>query len=153
MNLRNQRRISAQLLKVGTKKVYFDPENLSEIKEAITKHDIRGLINQKIIKVKQTKQQSKSRTRKLRQQKRKGRRKGKGSRKGKRTARIPRKRQWIQKMRTQKKLIKELKQKTLVSAKTYKDVYKKLNTGFFRSRRHIKLYLTENKLFKKIKWN
>ena len=151
MNLRNQKRLSAKLLKVGTGKIHFNPENLPEIKEAITKLDIRGLINQKVITIKKTKQQSKVRARKTKQQKRKGRRKGAGSRKGKKTARLPRKKAWMAKVRTQRKFVKELRDNKKISKETYKEVYKVVGANLFRSKRHIKLYLNDNKLFIKKK--
>lgn len=147
MKLSNQKRIAAQLLKVGTNKVHFKEDKLEEIKEAITKFDIKGLINQKIITIKKTKQQSKSRTRKIKKQKKKGRRKGKGSRKGKKTTRNPKKATWMAKVRTQRKYIKELKDKDSITNEVYKELYKMVKTNFFRSKRHIKLHLNNNKMF------
>ena len=44
-----QRRLAAQMLKCGKNRVKFDPDSLEEIKEAITKADIRGLIGKRII--------------------------------------------------------------------------------------------------------
>lgn len=148
-NLKNQRRIAARILKVGNKKIHINPENLQDVKEAITKFDMRGLIKQKIITIKKTKQQSKARARKIKAQKRKGRRQGKGSRKGKKTARLPRKKAWMAKVRTQRKLIQELKKKNKINKKDYKEIYKMVGTNFFRSKRHIKLYMQDHKMFKK----
>ena len=83
MNLSHQRRISAKLLKIGENKVWFDPDRITEIKEAITKADIRALINDYAIQAKPKNAQSRSKARKIKKQKSKGRRKGAGSRKGK----------------------------------------------------------------------
>ena len=44
MMLKPQKRIAAQVLKCSPKKIVFDTEKLSEIKEAITKQDIKTLI-------------------------------------------------------------------------------------------------------------
>ena len=41
MKLSNQKRMAAEVLKVGESKVIFDPKRTKEIKEAITKADIR----------------------------------------------------------------------------------------------------------------
>ena len=49
MKVNNQKRLAAQLLKCSEKRIRFDPDKLSDIKEAITKIDIRGLINDKVI--------------------------------------------------------------------------------------------------------
>jgi large subunit ribosomal protein L19e len=45
MNLKVQKRIAAEILKCSPKRVTFDTESLDEIKEAITKEDLRGLIS------------------------------------------------------------------------------------------------------------
>ncbi|MAG45361.1 MAG: 50S ribosomal protein L19e [Nanoarchaeota archaeon] len=149
MKFTTQKRIAGQLLKVGTKKVWFDPEKLTEIKEAITKSDIRSLIAGKFIKIKKAPSQSRSRARKIRIQKRKGNQKGPGARRGKKTARLSKKENWMAKIRTQRKLIRELKQKNLIENLVYKNLLDKAKGGFFRNKRHIKLYLEEKNLFKK----
>ena len=151
MNLNVQKRISADLLKSGQNRVVFDATRLNEIKEAITKSDLRKLINDGAIKAKQKKGISSFRAKKLRLQKRKGKRKGPGSRKGTKTARTPRKRAWITKVRVQRRFIKLLKIKKLVASETYTKIYKMIKGNQFRSKRHLKLYLSENNLFVKRK--
>jgi large subunit ribosomal protein L19e len=151
MKLKNQKRIAAQVLKVGKTSVRFDPERLSDIKEAITKVDIRGLVRDKAITSKPRGSQSKSRLRKRLIQKRKGRQKGPGRKKGKKTGRLPKKLIWMVKIRIQRDYIKELRTKKLIKVSTYRDIYKKTKGNYFRSKNHIKLYLTENKLFENVK--
>jgi large subunit ribosomal protein L19e len=148
MKLTSQKRIAAQLLKVGVNKVWFDPDRLEEIKESITKADIRGLISDLAIQAKPYKGISSFRSRKIKEQKRKGRQKGEGSKKGTKKARLPKKEAWMAKVRTQRNFIKELKSKDLVEVSTYRSLYSKVKGGFFRSRRHIKMFLTEKGLFK-----
>ena len=41
MNLETQKRIAADILKIGETRVFFDPARLKEIEEAITRGDIR----------------------------------------------------------------------------------------------------------------
>ena len=149
MKFTTQKRISAQLLKVGTNKVHFDPEKLTEIKEAITKSDIRSLIRTKAISIKKHNQQSNSRTRKIALQKRKGNQKGPGARKGKKTARLSKKKRWMAKIRTQRTFLRSLKKNESIFTESFQDLLAKAKGGFFRSKRHIKLYLEEKKLFKK----
>ena len=48
--MKTQKRLAAYILKCSPKKVKFDETKLEEIKEAITKADIRGLIAQGIIR-------------------------------------------------------------------------------------------------------
>ena len=144
-----QKKLASQILKCSKKRVWFDPSSLDEIKEAITKVDVRSLINKGTIKRKPVTGISKSRAKKRKEQRKKGRQKGSGSRKGKRTARLPKKKAWIGKIRIQRTFLKSLREKKLIDVATYRTLYQKCSGGFFRSKRHIKLYIDEHELIKK----
>ncbi|HLC56559.1 MAG TPA: 50S ribosomal protein L19e [Candidatus Nanoarchaeia archaeon] len=146
MILKSQKRIAAQVLKVGINKVWLDPERIDDIKEAITKADIRSLIKSGVIKAHKLKTNSRARFRKRLEQKRKGRSHGLGSRKGTKNARLSSKREWINKIRVQRELIKTLSDKGLISHESYYKLRSKSKGGFFRNKRHLQLYLTENNL-------
>ena len=146
--LKVQKRLAAQVMKCSAKRVTFNTERLDEIKEAITKNDIRGLIKDKAIWAKQKLGNSRFRIRKNMLQKRKGRLRGSGSKKGSHEARISRKTLWVVRIRNLREFIRELKIKKLITAETTKDLYSKSKGGYFRSKRHIKLYLTEHQLFR-----
>ena len=146
MKLTIQKRLASQALKCSEKRIVFDADRLDEIKEAITKTDIRALIKKEAIEKKPMKSISRGRARKKRIQKIKGRQKGIGSRKGKKTARTPKKRAWINKIRAQKNLLRLLKEKNIINKGTHRKLYSKAKGGFFRSRRHIKLYIKEQNL-------
>ena len=148
MNLRTQKRVAADVLGVSIKKVWFDSTRLPEIKESITKADIRSLIAQGVIRPKPNKGVSRVRARKTLVQKRKGRRQGKGSRKGKSTARLGRKEKWVILIRAQRELLKILKNKKLLTLKVYQNLRRKAKGGFFRSKRHIQLYIKDRGLVK-----
>lgn len=141
--------MAAQLLKVGQNKVWFNSDRLSDIKEAITKSDLRALIGAKTISVKKQNSQSKVRARRNKLQKSKGNRKGPGSRTGTKTSRLSRKDSWMIKIRVQRGFIRMLKEKKSIENSTYKDLMAKAKGGFFRNKRHIKLFLEERNLFKK----
>jgi large subunit ribosomal protein L19e len=147
MNL--QKRLAAKLLKCSPKRIVFDTDKATEIKESITKFDIRGLIRKKVITKRQIKGTSRVRARKIQIQKRKGRRKGLGSRKGKASARAKPKRVWINKVRAQRNFLKLLKSKDLVSTADCRKLYAKSKGGFFRSIAHLKLFINEQGLIKK----
>ena len=148
MNYRVQKKIAAKLLKVSPKKIKLDASRGEDLKEAITKKDIRGLIKEKAIIKTRTQQKTRSRIRKTKIQKSKGKRKNPGSRKGKITARVSKKDRWAIKIRAQRKFIKELKDKKEITNKLYGDLYRKSKGGYFRSRRHIIIYLEEHGLKK-----
>jgi large subunit ribosomal protein L19e len=149
MMLGVQKRLSADILKCSEKRVVFDIKHLEEIKEAITKTDLRALISQDVIRKLPARGVSKSRIRVNKQQKRKNRRKGHGSRKGKATARTIRKTVWVNKVRLQRRYIKGLRTDNKVKGKDFTDTYRKIKGGFFRSKRHLEQYLIENGALKK----
>lgn len=149
MNLRNKKRIVQSMFDVGRKRIWIDPNKLKEVKEAITKSDMNSLVKKGIIVIKQIHGQSRARIRKADAQYVKGRSHGIGSRKGASNARLPRKLQWMIKIRNQKELLKSLRDKSSISRKNYRILYKKAKGGFFRSRRHIEIYLSERNLMEK----
>src|SRR3989344_9238947 len=103
MELKIQKRLAAQILKCSPKRILFDQNRLDEIKESITKADLKSLIKDRAIIRKPVKGISRVRIRRRKVQKRKGRQKGPGSRKGKRTARLSKKREWINIIRIKRK--------------------------------------------------
>ena len=151
MELRSQKRIAARVLKCSPKRVHFSPDHLSEIKEAITKQDLRELINVNVIQKVPVAGISKTHVRKRLMQKRKGKRRGAGTRKGKLNARQPQKRVWINRMRGQRGLIKGLKEAGAIDKAVHANLYKKIGGGFFRSLAHLKYYLKEKNLVQNAK--
>ncbi|MBT4823715.1 50S ribosomal protein L19e [Candidatus Woesearchaeota archaeon] len=147
MKLKVQKRIAADILDCSGKKVVFDTERLKDIKEAITKADLRTLIKEKAIKKEQDKGVSRVRAKKRQIQRTKGRQRGQGKRKGTANARAPKKRIWINKVRLQRNFLKELREKKLLSTINFRMLYMKIKGGFFRSRKHLKNYTEEHKLF------
>ncbi len=144
-----QKRLASSILKCSPKRIEFDSANLKDIKEAITKYDMRGLIKKGQVKAKPVKGISKYRARKLKAQKRKGRRKGHGSRKGKASARQNPKKVWMNTVRAQRALLRRLKEKRMITTKDYRTLYRRSKGGFFRSVKHIKNYVKEQNIIKK----
>jgi large subunit ribosomal protein L19e len=149
MQITLQRRLAAQIFGCSEKRVWFDEEKINEIKESITKQDIRDLIREGAVRQKPIKSISKGRIRHAKTQKAKGRSKGQGSRKGRSGARLPHKKAWMAKIRVQREFLKEIRDSEIISKDSYHDLYRKSKGGFFRSKRHLKLYAEEHDLFKK----
>ena len=149
MRLGVQKRLAASLFKCTPKRVWFDEDRLSDIKEAITKQDIKGLVVEGAIRLKPVKSSSRGRIRKIKKQKSKGLRKGKGSRKGGLNARLSKKDKWKAKIRVQREFLKTLRGKGYLNKSSYRDLYLKSKGGFFRSKRHIKIYIEEHDLIRK----
>jgi large subunit ribosomal protein L19e len=148
MMLKSQKRIAAQLLKCSPQKVLFDESRLSDIKEAITKQDLKSLIGEGVIKKIRSPHQSRSRTRVRAFQRKRGRQRGPGSRKGKATARLSRKESWMGRIRLQRSVLAELRGVKAITHQAYRELYMKAKGGFFRSKRHLELYISEHGLKK-----
>lgn len=148
MNLETQKVLAAKVSGVGLSRVVLNPSRYDDLKEAITKADIRSLIKQGAIKILQLKGPSSYRAKARRAQKKKGRQTGHGTRRGTKFARNPRKRQWINKIRAIRKMLQDLKAKGKIENKVYNDLRAKSKGGFFRDRGHVKFYIESNKLMK-----
>ena len=148
MQLKIQKRLASQILKTAQKKIWLDSTRLDEIKEAITKADIRSLIKDKAIKESKSPESSTSRTKKAKEQKSKGRRHGAGTKKGTTNSRVSKKRRWINHIRTQREFLQNLRDKEIIDKTSYRTLYLKSKGGFFRSRRHLKMYMVEHGILK-----
>ena len=147
MNL--QKRLASQILGCSPKRVLFDENRLDDIKEAITKPDVKRLIGNGAIIELQKRGISRARANKRKLQKAKGRRRGHGSRKGRAGARGENsKTLWVNKVRLQRRFAAALKNSNKVDKETYKDLYRKIKGGFFRSKSHIIVYLEEKGILK-----
>ena len=149
MRLTIQKKLAAQLMKCSPYRVWINPEELDDVSQAITKADVKGLIKQGVVKKHAPKFQSRFHARARAVQRRKGRQKGSGTRKGKAGARLTQKEGWMNKIRPQRRYLRTLRDQKQIELPTYRDLIKKAKGGFFRSRRHISLYLTERDLVTK----
>lgn len=137
MDLKNQKRMAAEILGCGISRVWIDPNRIEDVAEAITRADIRTAIASGTIRALPKKGISKGRIRYLQQQKKKGRRRGPGSRKGAAGARHPRKRLWIRTIRPIRATLRELRDEGKISRSVYREFYLKAKGGMFKSRHHL----------------
>ena len=144
MDLKVQKRLAAQILECSPKRVVFDNDRLEDIKQAITKRDLRLLIGDGAISEHAMAVTSRFRARKLKVQKSKGRRKGPGSRKGSFNTHFKSKLVWMNNIRVQRAFLSLLVSKNIITRKAYRELYLKSKGGYFRSKRHIKLFLKEH---------
>lgn len=144
-----QRRLAADILKCSPYRIRFDETRLDDIKEAITKVDVRGLIKEGVITKLKVVGHSNARRKARDRQTAKGRRRGAGSRKGTAGARAPRKEAWMSRIRVQRALLFRLRDRKKITDETFRMLYDRAKGGFFRSERHIKVYCEEQNLFLK----
>jgi large subunit ribosomal protein L19e len=145
-NLSNQRQLASRILDCGLDRVWFDPEASEEIASAITREDLRGLIEKGTIKAKPIKGVSRGRARAVDEKRKYGHRKGHGSRKGKKGARNPRKEQWVKKIRALRRKLKELRDDGSLDKSVYCRLYRKAKGGEYRSVAHLESHLESEKL-------
>ena len=150
-DLRNQRRMAAAILKCGTNRVWMDQDRLDEIAKAVTKNDIRILINGKAIKPRAIVGVSNGRKKYAAKQKEKGRRQGHGSRKGGKHARQPRKEHWIKTIRPIRGQLKKLRNEKKISSSIYRKYYIKAKGGVFKSKHHLESHMLSDGVIKEAK--
>ncbi|HDI73686.1 MAG TPA: 50S ribosomal protein L19e [Candidatus Korarchaeota archaeon] len=133
MKLDYQKKLAAKVAGVGLDRVKLDPEKIDLISEAITRSDIRRLIRSGAIEILPKKGVSRARARE------RPKRKGPGRRKGGKYSRLPRKRRWINKIRALRRELKAMKERGIIDAKTYRNLYRRL--ARFESVTHLRSHV------------
>ncbi len=148
-NLSSQRRLAAQILKIGQNRVWIDPERMDDVEGAITREEVRKLIHEKIIDSLPEKGVSRSRAKIIREKKRKGRRSGPGSITGAGYAKVTKKEAWMKKIRSLRRKLRELKASRIITEKTYSQYYRMAGSGRFQSMAELERNLKANDLWRK----
>ncbi|MCK4319504.1 50S ribosomal protein L19e [Candidatus Micrarchaeota archaeon] len=133
------KRLAADILKIGVNKVRIKTEDEGKVMDALTRDDVRNLIKDGSVfglerrGVSRIKEKSK---------KRRGRRKGKKySRKGKKEL-------WMEKVRAQRKHLRELLGEGKLDLASKRNLYLKIKGGMFKSKAALDRYLSDNKILK-----
>lgn len=144
----SKKRLAAQILKVGINRVWIDPTRAEDVSTAITREDIKRLIENGTIRAKPEHGTSRGRFRKLAVKRRMGRRGGAGSRKGAKRARLPKKANWIKTVRPLRLRLRELKKGGIIGPREYRRLYRMVKGGAFKSKGHLEAHLKERGLLK-----
>ena len=129
--------MASQVLKAGVNRVKIDPESMDRLEDAITKENIKGLINEGIIWAERPKGISRGRV-KIRKANEKKRGKGSGSKKGAKGARQPKKKVWMAKVRAMRNHLKYVKEKGYITNELFKKLYSQVRGRQIRNLRHLK---------------
>jgi len=132
MNLRNKKSIATKALKVGRERIVFLPSRIDEIKEAITKQDIRDLKQEGAIVVKEVKGRKKV----------KKRTKVRGVGKVKKKVN-KRKQEYVKATRKQRKFVAGKKLMGELSREETKDIRNRIRNRKFSSLRNLKEHVKE----------
>jgi large subunit ribosomal protein L19e len=143
-DLTAQRRLAADVLDVGKNRVWLDPDRTDDIADAITREDVRDLIDEGAIRAEDAKSNSRGRARERAEKRAYGHRKGAGSRKGKAGGRQNTKEQWQSRIRAQRATLKELRDEGELSASEYRSLYDQASGGEFDSVADLERYIENN---------
>lgn len=133
------RRLASEILKVGKNRIWIDMENIDRISSVLSREDVRKLIKEGVIRKRPVHTPSRGRI--------KIRRRGPGSRKGRS---IDKKELWIRKVRAQRRYLRMLRDRRIISRKTYRRLYALVKGNMFRSIRHLRSYILEHRLSERI---
>jgi len=147
--LSSQRRLAAQILKVGQNRVWIDPQRMDDVETAITREEVKKLIHEKVITSLPEKGVSRARAKTIQEKKRKGRRKGAGSKTGAGHAKISKKEAWMSRIRSLRKRLRELKATRVITETTYRKLYMIAGSGRFESVADLERYLKAHDLWRK----
>lgn len=149
MSVKDQRRLAAEILKVGESRVWIDPDRTEDVEIAITRDEIRRLIHEGAIQRRPKIGVSRARARILHEKKKKGLRRGPGRKSGSTRARIPKKKAWMKKVRPLRKKLRELKTSHTITESVYRHLYNMAGSGEFESIADLERYIKARGLGRK----
>jgi len=142
-DLSAQKRLAADILDVGKNKLWFDPEEQGEIADAITREDVRELVDQGIIQADEPKGNSRGRARERAAKRSYGHQTGPGSRRGKAGGRQNKKDDWRSRIRAQRNKLRELRDDGELTTTEYRTLYDRAGGGEFDSVADMERYIDE----------
>merc|ERR1711937_1130209 len=107
VSLKLQKRLAASVLNCGKRKIWLDPNEISEISMANSRLNIRKLIKDDFVIKKPNVIHSRDRVRRRLVAKRKGRHTGTGKRHGTKDARMPKAILWMRRTRVLRRLLRK----------------------------------------------
>jgi len=142
MSIKAVRRMASYLMKCGGTRVVMDSAHLEDIEKSITKDDVRALIRKGYVWASPKKGVPRTRGRMHADRLRAGRGRGAGKRRGTANARLNSKSVWMARVRSQRKLLKSLKQQGAVT-EGYREAYNKIKGGAIKDKSHLMIFLKE----------
>jgi large subunit ribosomal protein L19e len=149
LSLKSQRRLAAEILKVGETRVWIDPERIDYVETAITREEIRKLIHEKVVKSLPEKGVSRARARVLAEKRKKGLRRGPGGKSGPARSKISKKQAWMNRIRPLRRRMRELKVSRAITVRTYRKLYDMSESGVFESKADLERYIRTHNMWRK----
>jgi large subunit ribosomal protein L19e len=149
MSLKSQRRLAAEIMKVGETRVWIDPERIDYVEAAITREEIRKLIHEKVVKRLPATGVSRSRARLLAQKRKKGLRRGPGGKSGPARSKVSKKEVWMNRIRPIRRRLRDLKETRAITESTYRKLYDMSESGVFESKADLERYINAKDLWRR----
>jgi large subunit ribosomal protein L19e len=126
MNLRNKKHLVARVLGVGANRVIFDSARLDEIKESLTRQDVKDLIKSRAIRLRETRGTKKKEKRTTKR--------GKG--KIRKMVGV-RKQEYMIMVRKLRQTLKNLRKAGTINRENYISLRQKVKARTFKTRAHL----------------
>ncbi|MCW4021576.1 MAG: 50S ribosomal protein L19e [archaeon] len=149
MSLKSQRRLAAEIMKVGETRVWIDPERIDYVEAAITREEIRKLIHEKVVKRLPATGVSRSRARLLAQKRKKGLRRGPGGKSGPARSKVSKKEVWMNRIRPIRRRLRDLKETRAITESNYRKLYDMSESGVFESKADLERYINAKDLWRR----
>merc|ERR1712183_455942 len=135
VSLRLQKRLSAAVLKCGKRRIWLDPNEVSEIALATSRRTIKKLVKDGLVVKKNVRTHSRANARQHYEEKRLGRHSGTGKRRGAKDARMPKKLFWIRRQRALRRLLRKLRKNKKVDKNLYHKFYLGSKGNLYRNKK------------------
>ncbi len=143
MGMKFARRAAAEILKRGQSAVRIKPEAALDAEKALTREDIKRLVQKGDIYALKEKHNKSEGAKLLKKARSEGRSRGTGSRRGTRKARVGRS-VWEKKVRSQRRLLKELKGMNKIDKATFTKFYRLIKGNQYATKANLLLQLREH---------
>jgi len=143
-DLTAQRRLAADVLDVGENRVWFDPDRQADLAEAITREDIRELVDEGVVRAHEASGNSRGRARERDEKRSYGHRTGHGTRNGSKGARQDPSDDWRERVRAQRRRVRQLRDAGDIGPDQYRELYGMISGGEFRSVERLENYVQTN---------
>lgn len=139
MTLKSLKRIASRVFGAGESRIRI--VDAEAAKDALTADDVRGLVKSGAISIVQKKGVGRGKAKRKAARKQSGRRRGEGSKKG--SASRDSKRDWMNSVRSQRKLLASLKGN--LESEDHRMLYRRIKGGNFKSKRALLAFMKEKK--------